>query len=71
MAELKKCPFNGFKPCVGNECAFFLGPIYAKGAFFNNDLMIDPRDISFPCSLSVVGKVAFLSHQPQAKEMEK
>ena len=75
MSELKKSPFNGFKPCIGNECAFFLEPVHVNPIameWINKDeLMIDPKDISFPCSFTLTGKVAFLSHRPQAKNVQK
>jgi len=61
MSELKKCPFNNFNPCIGTECAFFLEPISEKAMLLDEDIILDPKDISFPCSLTVIGKVAFLN----------
>jgi len=41
----KKCPFNKFDPCIGEDCAFFLNPIKMKG-FFDDTVVgeniIDP-----------------------------
>ncbi len=78
MAESKKCPFNNFNPCIGNGCAFHIEPIRIKksekmkAAFGSSDeLIIDPSDIGFPCSISIMGNVAFLSKQPTAKKVEK
>ena len=71
MSDLKKCPLNGFKPCIGAECAFFLESIETKGAIYDNDLIVDPGDISFPCSITIMGKLAFLSNQPKAKQVAK
>lgn len=70
MPDLKKCPFNKFELCIGNECAFFIEPKYAKG-MLGNDLVVDPADIYFPCSIAIMGKVAFLSHEPKAKQIKK
>lgn len=75
MSDSKKCPLNGFDPCIGKECVFFLEPMHTKGFIdldnMKGDLIVDPGDISFPCSITVMGKVAFLSHKPKPKRMEK
>ena len=70
MKDLKKCPLNNFVLCIGQECAFFIEPIKSKGAFLNNDLITDPSDIAFPCSISILGTLAFQANQPKPKEME-
>jgi len=74
----KKCPLNNFEPCIGKDCAFFVEPIQKKpsagikSAFGSDDkFIIDPIDISFPCSIAIMGKIAFLSKQPNAKKMKK
>ena len=69
MPKLKKCPFNNFANCIGSECAFYLESINdGKSTFANIDLIIDPADISFPCSLTIVGQVAFLANKPKSKK---
>ena len=65
---MKKCPFNNFNDCIGNECAFYLEPINTKSTFTKNDTIIDPADISFPCSLAIIGRVAFLANKPNPKK---
>ena len=79
MGESKKCPFDNFNLCIGNDCAFYIEPIRKKSenenmkaAFGSDDeFIIDPSDISFPCSISIMGRVAFLSKQPNAKKVKK
>jgi len=67
----EKCPLNNFNACIGSECVFFIEPIPTKGAVLDNDLIIDPRDISFPCAITISGRVAFLANQPKPKEVNK
>jgi hypothetical protein len=56
---VKKCPFNNFNDCIGEECAFYLKNLSASS--IKNDIQVTYafEDVTIPCAIIISGIGAF------------
>ena len=60
MTEEKKCPFNNFDACIGDECAFHMGTM--KVEIDEEKGTLSSLMPSFPCAVSVFGAKAIFDY---------